>query len=88
VVIVAVRDAKIGLAVDRIVGKYEIVLKPLETHYHPVKGLSGAALLGDGSVVLVLDVVEILNQLRKGCGNRTDRETESTVPGRVAGTSA
>ena len=81
VVIVAVRDTKVGLAVDRIVGKHEIVLKPLETHYRSVKGFSGAALLGDGSVVLVLDVVEILNRLKTCSGNRSVLMNESAVSG-------
>ncbi|MDM7926622.1 MAG: chemotaxis protein CheW, partial [bacterium] len=68
VVVVSVRDGRIGLAVDRIGGKHEVVLKPLETHYRSVKGLSGAALLGDGSVVLVVDVMEIWNQLKAASG--------------------
>jgi two-component system, chemotaxis family, sensor kinase CheA len=84
VVIVAVRDTKVGLAVDRIAGKHEIVLKPLETHYRSVKGLSGAALLGDGSIVLVADVVEIVNQLKAASGHRPSAAAPGGVPVRPA----
>jgi len=64
VVVVSYKDRQIGIAVDRIIGKQEIVMKSLETHFKPAPGLSGAAVLGDGSVVLVLDVLEILRAFK------------------------
>ena len=51
--------------VDKILGKQEIVLKPLETHYRAVRGLSGAAVLGDGTVILVVDIVGIIQIIRE-----------------------
>jgi two-component system chemotaxis sensor kinase CheA len=60
VVVVSYREKEIGIAVDVIIGKQEIVLKSLETHFRSVPGLSGAAVLGDGNVVLVLDALEVI----------------------------
>jgi two-component system, chemotaxis family, sensor kinase CheA len=65
VVVVSYKDKHIGIAVDDIIGKQEIVLKPLETHFKSVPGLSGAAVLGDGSVVLVLDVLEVIHTFKR-----------------------
>jgi two-component system chemotaxis sensor kinase CheA len=49
-------DATIGLIVDRLIGMQEVVLKALEKNFRPVFGLSGASILGDGRVSLILDV--------------------------------
>ncbi len=61
VVVVFHRKRKTGLIVNKVIGKQEIVLKPLEEHYQSLEGLSGAAILGDGRIVLVIDVIGILN---------------------------
>ena len=49
-------DRQIGLIVDGLVGEQEIVIKPLGQLVGDVAGVSGAAILGDGSVALILDV--------------------------------
>ncbi len=64
VVVVSHRKRKTGLIADKIIGKQEIVLKPLEEHYQSLEGLSGAAILGDGKIVLVIDVIGILNIIK------------------------
>lgn len=56
VVVVRDGDASVGLVVDELIGMQEVVLKSLERNYRPVAGLSGASILGDGSVSLILDV--------------------------------
>ena len=60
VIIVAYRDKEIGLIVDDILGKQEIVLKSLEENFRSVRGISGAAILGDGQVVLVIDILSMI----------------------------
>ena len=65
VLIVAHRDKEFGLAVDRILGKQEIVLKPLEENFKTIRGISGAAILGDGSVILVADTLEVIQILKE-----------------------
>ncbi len=46
-----------GMAVDELLEPKQIIVKTLETNYRSVKGLSGATILGDGSVSLVLDLL-------------------------------
>ena len=51
---------KIGFIVDDMVGKQEIVIKTLEKNFRSVPGLVGACLMGDGSIVMVLDIMGLL----------------------------
>ena len=64
VIVVTFRDRELGLIVNKIIGKQEIVMKPLEEHYKAVRGLSGAAILGDGTVILITDVFGIMQIVR------------------------
>ncbi|MGL6073260.1 MAG: hybrid sensor histidine kinase/response regulator [Fimbriiglobus sp.] len=48
-------DARVGVVVDKILGGREIVVKNLGHHVRRVKGISGATIMGDGSVVLILN---------------------------------
>ncbi len=61
VVVANVGNRKIGFIVDMMVGKQEIVIKSLEQNFRSVKGLIGACLMGDGSIVMVLDVQGLLD---------------------------
>ena len=45
-----------ALLVDELVGQQQVVVKSLETNFRKVPGLSGATVMGDGSVALILDV--------------------------------
>ena len=56
IVIAAAQDAKIGFVVDQVVGDYQTVIKPLGRMFKDVEGVSGATILGDGTVALILDV--------------------------------
>ncbi len=62
--IVAVQfgDLKIGLSVDNIIGQYQAVLKPLGKLYKKQQSISGATILGDGTVALVLDTNKLISQ--------------------------
>ena len=57
IVIVSVHGHSIGFVVDFVVGEHQTVIKPLGRMYQDVKGISGATILGDGSVALILDLV-------------------------------
>ncbi|MBN1782468.1 chemotaxis protein CheA [bacterium] len=65
VIVVKYRDREIGLIVDNILGKQEIVMKPLEEHYKAIRGISGAAILGDGTVILIADILGMLQIVRE-----------------------
>jgi two-component system chemotaxis sensor kinase CheA len=45
-----------GLFVDELLGQQQVVIKSLEANYKRVEGVSGATILGDGSVALILDI--------------------------------
>ncbi|WP_150142633.1 chemotaxis protein CheA [Candidatus Enterovibrio escicola] len=47
---------RIGLLLDEMLGQQQVVIKSLESNYTKVNGFSGATILGDGSVSLILDV--------------------------------
>ncbi len=53
-------DRKVGLSVDSIVGEYQAVVKPLGKHFKNQDFVSGASILGDGTIALVLDSNKII----------------------------
>ncbi len=63
VVVVSFGNRKIGLIVDQLEGKQEIVIKSLEQNYATVSGLAGASILGDGSICLILDINSMINRM-------------------------
>ena len=65
VVIVNDQDSSLGLVVDKVIGNNQTVIKPLGDLYKNVEGLSGATVLGDGSVALILDVFKLSNVIKR-----------------------
>ena len=61
VVVVHAGDSKAGIVVDKLIGQQEIVIKTLGNLFMGLKMFSGATVLGDGRVALILDVATILN---------------------------
>lgn len=59
IVMVTDQDSKIGIVIDKVIGNYQTVIKPLGKLYHNVQGISGATILGDGSVALILDIYKL-----------------------------
>lgn len=55
-VIVKTSGQQLGLIVDGLLGSHEIVIKPLGSFFHSLNSISGATLLGDGRIALVLDM--------------------------------
>ena len=62
VVIVEQESVKAGLVIDNIVSEQEVVVKPFSAALKTVQGFSGATVLGDGRVALVVDVASMLEQ--------------------------
>lgn len=60
VVIVKVGNKKIGLVVDVLIGQQEIVIKSLGKMFTGTKGITGATVLGNGEVALILDVLTLV----------------------------
>lgn len=55
-VVVETNRGKIALFVDELIAQQQVVIKSLETHYRKVEGISGATIMGDGRVALILDI--------------------------------
>ncbi|WBY02461.1 chemotaxis protein CheA [Ramlibacter tataouinensis] len=61
-VIVEAEGQRVALVVDELVGQQQIVVKSLEANFRRVPGLSGATVMGDGSVALILDVSHLVRR--------------------------
>jgi two-component system chemotaxis sensor kinase CheA len=61
VVVLTSGEKTIGLKVDELQGAQDIVIKSLAENFMPIRGLSGASILGDGSVCLLLDVGAVVS---------------------------
>ena len=55
-VVVESNSGKVALFVDELIAQQQVVIKSLETHYRKVEGISGATIMGDGRVALILDI--------------------------------
>ncbi|WP_065188772.1 chemotaxis protein CheA [Shewanella woodyi] len=56
VMVVDSNNEKIGLLVDELLSQQQVVIKSLEDNYSKVPGVSGATILGDGTVALIIDI--------------------------------
>ncbi len=59
-VVVETGSAKVALVVDDLLGQQQVVIKSMETNYRKVEGVSGATILGDGTVSLILDITDLV----------------------------
>jgi two-component system chemotaxis sensor kinase CheA len=62
VVITSVYGERVGFLVDTVVGEHQTVIKSLGRAYRQVRGISGATILGDGTVALILDIPQLVKQ--------------------------
>ena len=59
VVVIHDNDRRLGIVVDKLHERQEIVIKPLGSYLGDIRGISGATIMGDGSVILILDPHEM-----------------------------
>ena len=62
VVVTAVNGNQVGFVVDHVIGEHQTVIKSLGRMYRDVQGLSGATILGDGKVALILDIPQLIQR--------------------------
>jgi two-component system chemotaxis sensor kinase CheA len=62
IVVVSINKQSIGFVVDQVYGQHQTVLKSLGKYYKNVEGVSGATILGDGTVALILDIHKIFEK--------------------------
>lgn len=65
IVIADVDDNRVGFVVDDVIGEHQTVIKTLGKFYRDVDGVSGATILGDGTVALILDVPKLIQSAVK-----------------------
>lgn len=65
VVVAEVDGRRVGFAVDRVVGEHQTVIKSLGKMYRETKGISGATILGDGTVALILDLPPLVAEAER-----------------------
>jgi two-component system chemotaxis sensor kinase CheA len=68
VVILESEGRQAALFIDELVGQQQVVVKNLESNYRKVAGISGATILGDGGVSLIIDVAALLRSSRQLSG--------------------
>ena len=75
-VVVEADGQKVGLMVDDLLAQQQVVIKSLNDNYQQVEGVSGATILGDGSVAMILDVPGIISMaLAQAQLNQKNRST-------------
>ncbi len=63
VVVVGIAEKSFGIKVDGLIGQKEVVIKSLENYFGNVPGIAGSTIMGDGSVVMIIDLNELLHKV-------------------------
>jgi len=66
IVVVSTGQDRVGLVVDQILGDHQTVIKPLSSFHADVGAFSGATILGDGGVALILDIATLVHLGQRG----------------------
>lgn len=64
---------RVGLLLDELLDQQQVVIKSLESNYSKVAGISGATILGDGSVSLILDIQGLITNFLKKASETTHK---------------
>ena len=64
-VLLEAEGRKVALQVDELIGQHQVVIKSLETNYRKVAGVSGATIMGDGRVALILDAGALVKMMKQ-----------------------
>jgi len=83
-VVVEADGQKIGLMVDDLLAQQQVVIKSLEDNYQQVEGISGATILGDGSVAMILDISGIIQMATKQARHQQSAVKSLVVEGVTA----
>jgi len=83
IVIVNTGNQHVGLVVDALIGQEEVVIKPLPDYLRQKSGFSGATIIGDGHISLILDVYELVHMTKARQSHRRGSQSV-TLPGNLA----
>ena len=65
IVVTGINGDRVGFVVDKVIGEYQTVIKNLGGLYKDVEGISGATVLGDGTVALIVDAPQLIKNVEK-----------------------
>jgi len=65
IVIVGVAEKVFGIKVDEMIGQKEVVIKSLGSYLGNIEGIAGSSIMGDGRVVMILDIAELLQKINR-----------------------
>ncbi len=77
-VIVEANGQQVGVMVDELLNQQQVVIKSLETNFEAVPGISGATILGDGTVALIIDVPGLIQRFMDASAYASVRPSLST----------
>ncbi len=65
IVEIGIAEKRYGLKVDELVGQQEVVIKSLGSYLGKVEGVAGSTIMGDGTIVMILDITELFTRLER-----------------------
>ncbi|UST52443.1 chemotaxis protein CheW (plasmid) [Comamonadaceae bacterium OTU4NAUVB1] len=83
-IVIDTEEMRMALLVDALLGQHQVVIKSLETNYRKVPGISGATIMGDGRVALILDAAGLGRLAASQRRERELAELASAFPGATA----
>ena len=83
IVITNMGSNRVGFVVDYVVGEHQTVIKSLGKVYRDIEGISGASILGDGSVALILDAKKLVMIAEEKVGGPNTASKEAADIGQV-----
>jgi two-component system chemotaxis sensor kinase CheA len=63
VVVVGLAEKRFGIKVDQLLGQKEVVIKSLGSYLGNINGIAGSTIMGDGTVVMIIDISELINKI-------------------------
>jgi len=63
VVVIGLAEKRFGIIVDELCGQKEVVIKSLGNYLGTITGIAGSTIMGDGAVVMILDISELINKI-------------------------
>lgn len=78
-VVVEADGQKVGLMVDDLLAQQQVVIKSLKDNYQQVEGISGATILGDGSVAMILDIPGMIAMAMKAASKMQQQRNMSAL---------
>jgi two-component system chemotaxis sensor kinase CheA len=81
IIVIRNENRRVGLVVDHVIGGHQTVIKNMGAYLKNLKGISGATILGDGTIALILDIPHLVKEVE----NQIDRADLSTKKQTIKG---